>query len=124
MKNNNYFSRNLIKYRKLKGLSQRDLANKVGISQRMINYYENNPTSIQIEKIKLLADSLDCKISDLFNENDSLSILNNLDIRWIKKIQELKELSETDRKEINNHINSLLEKSKLKKEKQILAAHS
>lgn len=114
----NIFSRNLIRLRKIKGLSQRDLAKLIGTSQRMINYYENNPNSIQIEKLKLIADTLEVNISDLFSENDRQDILD-LDVRMIKKIQELKELSDSDRKEINNHINYLVEKNNLKKEKQL-----
>jgi transcriptional regulator with XRE-family HTH domain len=113
------FSKNLIRLRKLKGLSQRDLAKKIGTSQRMVNYYENEPHTINIDKLKLLAETLHANISDFFNENKEQQFLDDLDVRWVKKIKELKKLSEPDRKEINKHINSLLEKSNLKKEKEL-----
>ncbi len=118
MEINEIFSKNLIRLRKLKGLSQRELAKATHLTQRIINYYENNPKSIPADKLKILASALDTKISDFFNEDDSF-YLDNIDVRWVKKINNLKQLSEADRKEINRHINSLLEKSKLKKEKEL-----
>ena len=118
METNNIFSKNLIRLRKANSLSQRELAKKAGLSQRMIFYYENDPNTIPIKKLKALADSLNCTIADLFSE-EATNPLDNIDIRWIKKIKDLKELSEYDRKEINRHISSLLEKNRLKKEKQL-----
>ena len=115
MKINNIFSTNLIRFRKIKGFSQRELAKKVVLSDRMISYYEKEPQSIQFEKLKALADSLDVQISDFFNDNNGkTALIENLDVRWIKKLNELKNLSENDIKEINNHINYLLEKNNSK----------
>jgi len=114
---NKIFSKNLARLRKLRGYSQRELAKKTKLSHRMINYYEKNPKSVPMNKLELLAKALDVKIADFFNEEET-SPLDNLDVRWLKKIIELKNLPETDRKEINKHIKSLLEKNKLQK-KQI-----
>ena len=108
------FSNNLAKLRKGKGLSQRELARITNISYRMINHYENNPTSVPINKIKILADALDVRIGDLFNEQNEDETIQDLDVRWIKKIREIKDLPESDRKEINKHISSLVEKQRLK----------
>ena len=108
------FSNNLTRLRKQEGLSQRELARITGISYRMINHYENNPTAIPMNKIKSLADALNIKIADFFDESDNENHLTDLDVRWIKKIKELKDLPEADRKEINRHINSLVENQKLK----------
>jgi transcriptional regulator with XRE-family HTH domain len=118
MEINEIFSANLARLRKLKNLSQRDLAKATGLTQRIVNYYENKPKSIPIEKLKTLAAALDAKVSDFFNESGS-SKIDDIDIRLVKKINELKSLSEADRKEINRHISSLLEKNKLKKEKSM-----
>ena len=115
MEINELFSINLARLRKAKGLSQRDLATKTGLTQRMINHYEHNPRSLPVDRLKLLASALGAKVSDFFNENESAQV-DSLDVRWVKKIQELQNLSDADRKEINQHINSLIEKSRLKKE--------
>ena len=108
------FSNNLTRFRKERGLSQRELAKITGISYRMINHYENNPTSVPINKIKILTDALNVKVADLFSERNEDANIQDLDVRWIKKIREIKDLPESDRKEINRHINSLVEKQKLK----------
>jgi len=112
---NELFSINFVRLRKARGLSQRELATKTGLTQRMINHYEHNPRSLPVDRLKLLATALGARISDFFNEDES-SHVDSLDVRWIKKIQELRNLSDADRKEINQHINSLIEKSRLKKE--------
>jgi len=114
METNEVFSKNLSRIRKLKGYSQRELAKITGISYRMINHYENNPTSVPINKIKILADALNTKIAAFFDDTVNDNSLDALDVRWIKKINEIRELPEEDRKEINRHISSLVEKHKLK----------
>ena len=112
-----FFSENFVRIRKSRGLSQRELAAKIGLSQRMIHYYEHNPRTLPIDKLKLLAKALGVKVADFFDEEIDTPV-DTLDVRWIKKIHDLQMLSETDRKEINQHINSLLEKSRLKKENE------
>jgi len=111
------FSRNLVRIRKAKGLSQRQLAQKTGLSQRMINHYEHNPRSLPVDRLNVLATALGARIADLFDEVDD-SPFDTLDVRWIKKIQDIQSLPEIDRKELNQHINSLLEKTRLRKEQE------
>ena len=111
---NEIFSNNLSRMRKLQGYSQRELAKISGISHRMINHYENNPTSVPMNKIKILADALNTRIAVFFDDIEDDNSFETLDVRWIKKINEIRELPETDRKEINRHISSLVEKHRLK----------
>ena len=47
-----------------KGYSLRQLSEITNISHRMIYYYENNPTSVPLNNLKTLADSLSVSISD------------------------------------------------------------
>lgn len=106
------FSSNLTYFRKLRGYSQRSLAKTTGLSLRMVNHYENNPKSVPFESLKILADTLKIQITDLFSDNDKKEKIENLDIRWVKKVIELKNLSPEDRREINKHIDYLVSKSK------------
>jgi transcriptional regulator with XRE-family HTH domain len=114
MKVNEIFSSNLKKYRKLKGYSQRELAKKTNLTLRMINYYENEPKSVPFNNLKKLADALNINITTLFNTNNKELNIEDMDVRWLKKLNKLKELSEFDRKELNRYINYLIERSKLK----------
>jgi transcriptional regulator with XRE-family HTH domain len=115
------FSKNLIRFRKLKGLSQRKLADKTGLTQRIINSYENNPEYIPLEKIQLLSDTLEISLSMLFDANKATEknkIIDDMDVRWINKIREIKKLSKNDQKEIMKHINYLIERNLNKKDNE------
>jgi transcriptional regulator with XRE-family HTH domain len=113
------FSRNLIRIRKLRGLSQRELGKKAGISYRMINHYEKHPNAIPISKLKIIADALNVQIADFFREDKKLdSLIEATDVRLLKKLHEIQALSDSDRKEINRHINTILEKAHLHNEKK------
>ncbi len=84
-------------------ISQRELAKKISLTQRIVNYYENKPKSIPVEKLRTLAEALDVTIADLFSEEETHP-LDKLDVRWIKKINQLRQLSEADQREINRHL--------------------
>jgi transcriptional regulator with XRE-family HTH domain len=115
------FSANFLRIRKTRGFSQRELAGKTGLSQRMIHYYEHHPRSLPIDRLVVLANALNVRVADFFDEEIDTPI-ETLDVRWIKKIQELKTLSEADRKEINQHINTLIEKTRLKGKRKVASA--
>lgn len=108
------FSTNLARIRKQRGLTQRELAELTSISFRMICHYETKATAVPLSKLKVLATALNTRIADFFDE-EANSSLEDLDVRWIKKMKDIQSLPDTERKEINQHINSLLEKSKLKR---------
>ena len=117
MKINEIFSKNLKRIRKLRGLSQRNLAKKSNLTQKIITGYENNPAYIPLENIEILANALNVSISDFFQDpkNKKKYEINNLDVRWIKKIEEIKKLPKGEQKEISKHINYLIERRKHKK---------
>ena len=107
------FSKNLEYYRKLKGLSQRELATQTGISNRMIAHYEKNPGAVPFKNLQILAKALDITIGDFFASIPGRNTTEKIDIRWIKKIKEIQQLPDADIKEINHHINSSIKKAKL-----------
>ena len=52
----------------------------------MVHHYEKNQTSIPMEKLKILADTLYVNISSCFNEKYSDDQFSDIDVRW-KKLQ-------------------------------------
>ncbi len=62
-------SLNVSYYRKLKGISQLELAESVNLSRTHISNLEapNMPVSISLEKLMDIADVLDIPIKDLFD---------------------------------------------------------
>ena len=49
-----------------KGMSQQDLAEKMGVSRQTVSYYEVNSTSASVKNLIAIADALGCKVSDFF----------------------------------------------------------
>lgn len=116
-KKKSIFSRNLIRIRKEKGLSQKELADLAGLSQRMIVYYECESGNPPIEKIQKIANALKVNPNDLLLE-DKTKIVNNdfseMNTKTIKKIKQILELSPDERHLVYSYVDSLLSKKKQK----------
>lgn len=54
--------------RKQKKLSQKDLSEKSGISERMLSDYENGIADISLNKLQNIASILNCAVSELIGE--------------------------------------------------------
>jgi len=108
------FSRNLRRIRKAKGLSQYDLADKTGISQRMIYHYENHVSEPPLSKIATIAQSLGVTISDLLEDPAAESVVSaaHFDTRSLKKLQDILSLPSNDRAIIYRMLNKLLRENK------------
>jgi transcriptional regulator with XRE-family HTH domain len=114
---NNTFMNNFKKYRKYSGLSQDELAEKTGISKRMISYYENKAINPPMDKIKIIAKVLNIKVSDLLNEDNST---NNkfikIDSRITKRIMEIKSLPVREQLSIWKYIDYVVSNNKKQKQ--------
>ncbi|MBR0486018.1 MAG: helix-turn-helix domain-containing protein [Oscillospiraceae bacterium] len=64
------FSNNLITLRKLKKLSQEELAEKAGVSRQTLSKWETGESLPDIEKAKILADFLEVSLDDLLSYNN------------------------------------------------------
>ncbi|MBE6876358.1 MAG: helix-turn-helix domain-containing protein [Ruminococcus sp.] len=64
------FNDNLITLRKLKKLSQEELAEKVGVSRQTLSKWETGESLPDIEKAKILADFLEVSLDDLLSYNN------------------------------------------------------
>lgn len=117
------FASNLIKFRKQKGLSQVNLATLSGLSARMIAYYETHSINPPIDKVKIIANALEVKVSDLVDENKNLDEIVQIDPRILKVALMIKDLNRTDKESVYSIIKSLYEKQTGKsKEKELQEA--
>jgi transcriptional regulator with XRE-family HTH domain len=123
-KHKTIFSQNLIRLRKERGLSQQDLANLSGLTQRMIVYYENEAVKPPIDKIEIIAKVLKININNLLSTSDEpLDIQNELsqiDARTLKKLKIILSLPKQQRHMIYSMAESFLEKSNKKNNSQSL----
>ena len=60
---------NLERYRELRGWSQRDLADVLGVSQPTIQRAEKEDPSAKLETYKKCADALGISLADLFSDH-------------------------------------------------------
>jgi transcriptional regulator with XRE-family HTH domain len=107
------FSKNLKAIRKRRGLSQYDLSDLTGISQRMIGHYETKVSSPPLDKIEILAKALNVNPEELLKshgkkENESEVDISTFDTRSLKKLQDILSLPPNDRAMIYRMLNKLL----------------
>ncbi|HPL18765.1 MAG TPA: helix-turn-helix transcriptional regulator [Spirochaetota bacterium] len=111
------FSKNLIRLRKERKLSQADLAQLTGLSPRMIAYYETEAVKPPIDKIGLIAKALKVKIEELLDFNEPTAIQKefvNIDGRTLKKLKKILSLSTDERHLVYSFVDSLLMKKERK----------
>ena len=110
--NRSLFSTNLIKYRKMRGLSQISLAERAGISKRMIAYYETQISNPPINNVIALSKALDITVAELIGESSDkhAPMFEDVDPRTLRKIMMISKLSRADRTTIYNTLDALLRK--------------
>ncbi len=107
------FGKKLSQFRKAKGLTQQELGKKIGVSQRVIAYYEGEtnypPTHLLIPIAKALKVSVDellgLKKTDISDSNHAAL--------W-RRLKRAEKLSQKDRKTLLDFIDALLVRSKVK----------
>jgi len=114
--NNKTFSDNLIRIRKLKNISSKQLSEMTNISQRMITYYEKHVLNPPIDKIEIIAKALNVNVSDLLGTSESINKtdMNDFDVRTIKKLRKLLIFSPNDRLMIYKMIDLIAQKEEYK----------
>ena len=71
---------NILKYRKKSGLSQEELAQKLGVTFQAVSKWENAKAAPDITFLPIMADVFECSIDDLFSympksKREALNIL-------------------------------------------------
>jgi len=109
------FQSNLRELRKSRGLTQIQLAKKIGISKRAMCYYEKGSKSFPSSEMLLkITEVLECKPDELLSAKEANSIDGrSVEARLAKKFRAAAELPESDRKILVQLLDSLLEKNKL-----------
>jgi transcriptional regulator with XRE-family HTH domain len=114
------FSRNLIAYRKKKGLSQYDLANATGISRSMISHYEREGMLPPLDRLQAIAGILEIPVAKLFEEKAPGAYrgadLSGVDPRSVKKLRDILSLSSEDRNDLYRILNKMLRKKQLEQQ--------
>jgi transcriptional regulator with XRE-family HTH domain len=68
---------NILYWRKLKGLKQEDLAERIGISTSALSNIENSVSKPDIERLEDIADALEIEVTQLLHNPQQMFIFNN-----------------------------------------------
>lgn len=106
-------SENLKAFRKEKKLSQQDVAEKSDMLASTFNRIENMKVAPSIDTVERIASALEVDFIDLFQTREIS------DKSIVKKLELLNNLSEYNRSVVEILLDSIIEKDKLEKQKEV-----
>ena len=108
------FSRNLVRFRKAKHLTQAELARLTGMERALIGHYETRPIDPPSSVLLLLAKALGVSMNDLVEEHPAVPTgdPSQIDPRTFRKVLEIATLPPEDRAVIYGILNKLKQSSK------------
>ena len=105
--NNKTISENLVLYRKLHGMTQAELADAIGYSDKSVSKWERGEGTPDIFLLRLLAEIYGIKVSELVGQTEKC-----------KETQEKMRAAEKDRKAQERTKKKALERAKKQKKKK------
>jgi len=109
------FGERLRRIRQARGFSQEQLGREVGISQRMMAYYENHAEKAPAHHLMRLADILRVSIDELVGYRSFSEKPVKRNSRLWSRLRKVESLPPRDQKKILDHINDLVERQRLAK---------
>ena len=101
----------LLSLRKVKGISQTDLASSIKASREAIGKYERNEAMPSVETAKKIADVFEVTLDFLVDESAHASF----DKQTVKRLKDIEHLSEDDRKTLFSMMDAFLRDAKARK---------
>ena len=97
--------------RKIKGISQTDLANSIKASREAIGKYERNEAMPSVETAKKIADVFEVTLDFLIDESANASF----DKQTVKRLKDIEHLNDDDRKTLFSMMDAFLRDAKARK---------
>jgi len=105
------FGKRLAQIRKAKGVTQTELGNKIGVSQRVIAYYENESNYPATHLLIPMAKTLKVSVDELLGLKQ-IKMTDSNHARFLNKLKKAESLSKKDKTALLNYIDALLIKNK------------
>lgn len=109
------FGTKLASLRKAAGYTQVELANELGISRRMIAYYERQSEHPPANLLPSLAKVLDITTDELLGVKPIKKEIKVGSSRLQRRFQQIEKLSSKDKKQISQYLDTFIEREQLKK---------
>ncbi|MBW0770666.1 helix-turn-helix transcriptional regulator [Mammaliicoccus lentus] len=105
----NILGNNIKKFRKIKGINQKEFATKIGVSNVVLSRYENGIRTPDNATQNKIADILDISLDELHGreKKEYTSLLEDTEILMIKDKEGWYKLSEERKKEIMRELSNL-----------------
>lgn len=94
--------------RKTKGLTQKELAEKIGVTRTVVTDYECGRVRLYDESLAKLASVLDCSVDILLGLKTAQNITSVPPLKFTKRIKDLEQLPETKQKAILKTLDDLI----------------
>ena len=106
------FGKRLATLRKAAGLTQQQLGDQIGVSRRVIAYYEGETNYPPAHLILPLAEALKVSTDELLDANKTKQLLDPKFASLWRKLKVLEALPDRDRKAVMHYVEALAEKNK------------
>ncbi len=111
------FGSRLVVLRKAAGFTQQELAQELGVSRRMIAYYEGETEHPPTTILPRLAQALKVSADELLNgDGQREAIPEHTNIRLQRKLQQLEKLSVKERRQAMQLLDVFIERGQLKRQ--------
>lgn len=108
------FGERLVKLRKAAGITQTAFAQEIGISQRMMAYYESPTAHPPANLLPAMARTLGVSLDTLLGQETSKRRAKATDTRLARRLQEVEKLGAAEKRQIMQIIDTFIERGKLK----------
>jgi transcriptional regulator with XRE-family HTH domain len=107
------FGDRLARLRKARGFTQTELGERIGLSQRMVTYYERRSGRPPAHVLPHLADALKVSVDELVGYERLEEPAAPRNARLWRKLRDIEKLNEPDRKAVLRFVDALLVKQRL-----------
>ncbi len=107
------FGKRLAHFRKARGLTQTELGNKIGVSKRVLSYYERKASYPPAHLLIPIAKALRVSVDELLGLKKADVSKPEHAALW-RKLRKAEQLSKKDRKTLVDFIDALVTRSRLR----------
>ena len=113
----NGFGSRLAAFRKTAGYTQQELANEIGVSRRMIAYYEGETQHPPTTLLPKLAEALNISTDELLNVNGGRKAKpQQMSNRLQRKLQQIEKLGTKEKRQAMQLLDMFIEREQLKRQ--------